>query len=157
MFLICAVFNTSTNQSVIQTYNETTYRNCSFDDSENDDTFSFSVGSNQFGQLLTVAVPLTIEGRNYYFSDADDGIQCQQGMAFEINVKHGSGLPPSLNQPPPPPYVEPPSSGDDSQSPPVTIAANTPPSDNGVMRAAGANVRWVVAYVLSCGLLIVMG
>lgn len=124
------------------------------DESVDDDTFSFSGGSNQFGQPLTIAVPLTIEGPNYYFSDADDGMQCQQGMAFEINVKHGSGLPPSLNQPPPPAYVEPPSSGDDSQSPPITI--NTPPSDNGV-RAAGANVRWVVAYVLSYGFFMVMG
>lgn len=30
--------------------------------------------------------PLTIEGHNYFFSDADDGFQCQQGMPFEIVV-----------------------------------------------------------------------
>lgn len=74
-----------------------------------------------FDQALTIPVPLTIQGPNYFFSDANDGIQCQYGLAFEINVNRGLGLPPSLNQPPPPPYREPP--GPDSASPPITIPA----------------------------------
>ncbi|KAF9602836.1 hypothetical protein IFM89_031696 [Coptis chinensis] len=70
------------------------------------DTFVYS-GGNEINVPLTLAVALTSEVTNYFFSDADDGVQCAQGMAFEISVKHGLGLPPSLNQPPPPPYAEP--------------------------------------------------
>lgn len=74
---------------------------------------------------MTVSVPLTIEGSNYFFSDASDGVQCQHGMAFEINVAHGLGLPPALNQPPPPPYMEPPGP-DSAQSPSVTTVGTQP-------------------------------
>jgi len=49
--------------------------------------------------------------------NASDGIQCQHGLAFDINVSRGLGLPPSPNQPPPPPYREPP--GPDSAYPPI--------------------------------------
>lgn len=128
------IFNTNSNQTVIQTYNETTYRNCSMDDASDTDTFQYQGGSDSFGKPLTVAVPLTIEGPQYFFSDADDGLPCLHGMAFEIKVGHGLGLPPNLNQPPPPPYVEPPSTVEEGQSPPVTIISS-PPSDgtrNGV-------------------------
>ena len=90
------------------------------DESEDGDTYQYDGGQNQFEKSLTVAVPLTIAGPNYYFSDADDGTQCQSGMAFEIQVNHGLGLPPYLNQPPPPPYVEPPDS-DSAQFPPITF------------------------------------
>ncbi|XP_059651513.1 early nodulin-like protein 18 [Cornus florida] len=138
------IFNTNTNLTVIQTYNETTYRSCSIDDSLDTDTFQYNGGSNQFSQALAIAVPLTIKGPNYYFSDADDGVQCQKGMAFEITVNQGLGLPPSLNQPPPPPYVEPPSSND-ALSPPITVVGNQP---NG---GSGANVRWVVFVLLYGG------
>ncbi|XVE77008.1 hypothetical protein DITRI_Ditri13aG0027400 [Diplodiscus trichospermus] len=127
------IFGTSTNQTVIQTYNETTYRSCTMDDASDTDTFQYNGGNTNFDQSLTIAVPLTIEGKNYYFSDADDGVQCQGGMAFEILVKHGNGLPPSLNQPPPPPYIEPPPSGDSAQSPPITIAGGSPALDNGAV------------------------
>ncbi|KAE8660449.1 Early nodulin-like protein 18 isoform 2 [Hibiscus syriacus] len=122
------IFRTSTNQTVIQTYNETTYRNCTTDDALGTDTFQYNGGNTDFDQAMTVAVPLTIEGANYYFSDGDDGVQCQHGLAFEILVRHGNGLPPSLNQPPPPPYVEPPS--DTAQSPPATINGGTPSLNN---------------------------
>ncbi|XP_058086102.1 early nodulin-like protein 18 [Magnolia sinica] len=101
------IFNTNTNQTVIQTYNETTYKSCTTDEDSGDETFVF-FGSQEIGKPAMVAVPLTIEGVNYYFSDADDGTQCDKGMGFEIMVGHGRGLPPSLNQPPPPPYVAPP-------------------------------------------------
>lgn len=145
------IFNTNTNQTVIQTYNKTTYRSCTTDDASDTDTFQYGGGNNQFGQALTVPVPLTIEGSNYFFSDADDGVQCEQGMAFEITVRHGNGLPPSLNQPPPPPYVEPPSSDDGSQSPPITVASNQPSGSGGIK---GANVRWG-AYGLACVILVI--
>ncbi|KAI6702638.1 hypothetical protein NL676_011774 [Syzygium grande] len=88
------LFNTNTNQTVIQTYNLTTYQACSTDDASGKDTFQYGGGSEHFGEALSVAVPLTLEGPNYFFSDADDGAQCQDGMRFEIDVKHGAGLPP---------------------------------------------------------------
>ncbi|XP_009776438.1 early nodulin-like protein 18 [Nicotiana tabacum] len=129
------IFSTNTNQTVIQTYNETTYRNCSMDDASDDDTFQYQGGSNEFGEAMTVAVPLTIEGAQYYFSDADDGTQCLNGMAFEIKVGHGIGLPPNLNQPPPPPYVEPPSTVE-AESPPITVVTNRP-NGGGVRSSTG--------------------
>ncbi|CAN4125734.1 unnamed protein product [Withania somnifera] len=119
------VFSTSTNQTVIQTYNETTYRNCTADYAS-DDTFQYQGGNDEFGKAMTIAVPLTIEGEQYYFSDADDGTQCLKGMAFEIKVGHGIGLPPSLNQPPPPRYVEPPSATEEAESPPITVVISSP-------------------------------
>lgn len=103
----------------------------------------YSQGNQQFGQPLTVAVPLTIEGANYFFSDASDGVQCENGMAFGINVSHGVGLPPNLNQPPPPPYVEPPSNADGT---PGTVAGNLP---SGAGLSVDANVRRAVFYALT--------
>ncbi|KAG6434445.1 hypothetical protein SASPL_106081 [Salvia splendens] len=124
------IFNTNTNQTVIQTYNRTTYSSCIIDDALDSDTFQYDGGRNEFGSAMTISVALTIEGTQYYFSDANDGEQCQQGMAFEIKVEHGLGLPPSLNQPPPPAYVPPPGpANDEGQSPPAAIAS-TPPSSN---------------------------
>jgi hypothetical protein len=116
-----SVFKTSSNQTVIQTYNLTTFKNCSIDDTSYTDTFVYNGGNTVFNQAFTIIVPLTIQGPNYFFSDASDGIQCQHGLAFDINVSRGLGLPPSLNQPPPPPYREPP--GPDSAYPPITIPA----------------------------------
>ncbi|KAK4269690.1 hypothetical protein QN277_022816 [Acacia crassicarpa] len=134
------IFNTNSNQTVIQTYNLTTYGNCSADESDNG-TFVYNSGHSSFGEALAIVVPLTIEGPNYYFSDASYGVQCQSGMAFEINVKHGLGLPPSLNQPPP--YIEPPGP-DTAYSSPVTAV---PPPSN-----ARVNVR-LVLYCLFASLL----
>ena len=131
---------------MVQTYNETTFRSCNTDDASDDDTFHYDAGANKFGEALTIAVPLTIEGSNYYLSDADDGVQCQNGLFFEIDVKHGQGLPPSLNQPPPPPYTEPPSA--DSPPSPTVTAAGGQPSGNGETRNAAANMRVVVAVIL---------
>ncbi|XAR63145.1 hypothetical protein NMG60_11022983 [Bertholletia excelsa] len=148
------IFNTNSNQTVIQTYNESTYSSCSADDASDSDTFQYDGGSNVFGQLETIAVPLTIEGANYYFSDAgDDGVQCQQGMAFEIVVNHGLGLPPSLNQPPPPPYKAPPSPPD-AQSPPITVVP-TQDMPNGGGSKAAANLRSVITFLLIGGSLLV--
>ncbi|KAL7603900.1 hypothetical protein Lser_V15G15864 [Lactuca serriola] len=137
------IFNTNTNQTVVLTYNTTTFRSCSVDNSSDSDTFMYSQGNQQFGQPLTVAVPLTIEGPNYFFSDASDGVQCENGMAFGINVSHGVGLPPNLSQPPPPPYVEPPSNADGT---PGTVAGNLP---SGAGLSVDANVRRAVFYALT--------
>lgn len=144
--MIQSVFNTNTNQTVIQTYNETTFNSCTADDASDDDTFQYNGGSNEFGQKATIAVPLTMMGSNYFFSDAEDGVQCQQGMAFEISVKRGLGLPPSLNQPPPPPYIEPPGP-DTAQPPPITINGGSPALDNGVSRTV-ANVCFPLTALL---------
>lgn len=122
------IFNTNTNSTLVQTYNQTTYKSCSIDDASDTDTFQYLGGNSEYGKALAVAVPLTIEGSQYFFSEADDGLQCQNGMAFQIKVGRGSGLPPSLNQPPPPPYVEPPSTVEEGQTPPITIVTSPPSS-----------------------------
>lgn len=137
-----AVFNTNTNQTVIQTYNLTTYRACNADDASDSDTFEYNGGNSVFGKKLTIPVPLTKEGFNYFFSDINDGIQCLNGMRFAIDVKHGAGLPPSLSQPPPPPYLSPPGPGS-AQSPPVTTLGQ---SDNRAFRT-GARLQ-IIAYAL---------
>ncbi|KAK9144420.1 hypothetical protein Sjap_004323 [Stephania japonica] len=103
------IFNTTTDQTVVQTYNGTTYKACSADDAEDTDTFLYVGGDPADARPTDLAVPLTKEGTNYFFSDADSGERCRQGMAFKITVGKGQGLPPSLNRPPPPPYAAPPS------------------------------------------------
>lgn len=103
------IFNTNTNQTVVQTYNSTTYNNCTTDYSDDNDTLIFNSGATDFGQPLTISIPLTKVGPIYFFSDAGgDGVQCLHGMRFDIKVGQGLGLPPSLNQPPPPLYTPPP-------------------------------------------------
>ncbi|KAH1153280.1 hypothetical protein GYH30_049091 [Glycine max] len=97
------VFNTNSNQTVVQTYDKTTYLNCIADYSDNG-TFVYNGESRGFGEALVVIVPLTIVGPNYFFFDADNGVQCQHNLAFEIDVQHDLGLPPSLNQLPLPSY-----------------------------------------------------
>ncbi|WVZ05748.1 hypothetical protein V8G54_019094 [Vigna mungo] len=141
------IFNTNSNQTVVQTYNKTTYLNCTADDTDNG-TFVYDSGSSGFGESLTIAVPLTIVGPNYFFSDSSDGVQCQHGLAFEIDVQHGAGLPPNLNQPPPPPYQEPPGP-DAAQSPPFTVAQ----SPTGGAFGGRADMRFTV-YVLGAALLL---
>lgn len=143
---IQTVFNTNTNQTVIQTYNETTFSSCTTDDASDDDTFHYNGGGNEFGQNVTIAVPLTTTGTNYFFSDAEDGLQCQRGVAFEISVNRGLGLPPSLNQPPPPPYIEPPGP-ETSQMTPVNINGGSPEIDNSALRRV-ANVRFLLSPLL---------
>lgn len=91
--------------TVIETNNKTTYQRCDASEDGGDGTFVYSAGGGgeKFGKAAVVAVPLTTEGAVYFFSDAQDGIQCAKGMRFEIAVERGRGLPPALNQPPPPP------------------------------------------------------
>lgn len=92
----------------------------------------------------TISVPLIVEGPNYFFSDADGGVQCKQGMAFEMVANYGLGLPPSLNQPPP--YTAPltPPSSDDG-SPAIAVQPI-----GGGFRAC-ANLHWVVIVALLGG------
>ncbi|KAL1322091.1 hypothetical protein HN51_067019 [Arachis hypogaea] len=135
------IFKTNTNQTVVQTYNETSYLSCNADDFDNG-TFVYDSGSSNFSQALTISVPLTVVGRNYFFSDAADGLQCRRGLAFEINVNRGQGLPPSLNQPPPPPYIEPPGPDAAEQSPPSTVT---------LAPTGGASPLRVNALVAVCG------
>jgi hypothetical protein len=120
---------------VILTYNKTAYLNCTADDSDNE-TSIYSGVPDDSGKPLTISVPLTIVGSNYFFSDYNEGLQCQQGLAFQIQVQRGIGLPPSLNQPPPPPYIEPPGP-DSAESPSVTVP-QTP--NSGAFANRGADV-----------------
>jgi hypothetical protein len=104
MISLSPVFKTNDNSSVVQTTNATTYSLC--DPSDDPDTLIYGGGGGGGGgieQNNTISVALIAEGNNYYFSDANDGVQCQQGMRFEIKVQHGQGLPPSLKNTAPAP------------------------------------------------------
>lgn len=98
------VFKTDDSSSVVQTSNATAYSLC---DAEGPETLIYSPGHGDAAsaspRAATIAVPLTVEGANYFFSEAGDGAQCEEGMRFEIKVAHGRGLPPDLAHPPPPP------------------------------------------------------
>ncbi|XP_061998953.1 early nodulin-like protein 18 [Rosa rugosa] len=133
------VFNTE-NQTVIDTQNATTYRSCTADDTSDETTFVW--GDDTAGKK-TIVVPLVTEGANYYFSGSGDGEQCQQGMAFAIEVNHGLGLPPILNQPPPPPYTERP-----AQSPPGTVDGTQPSGNSGFRSGASLSGGLLVAFML---------
>lgn len=132
---------------MIQTYNATAYQICNADDTSETDTFVYS-GGNEIGRSVILSIPLTIEGNNYFFSDTDDGIQCQQGMAFKIDVKHGLGLPPNLNQPPPPPFVDqsPPSDSDQS-TPTTTSTQNERFYKGGVGRLMTCNPNLSIGFI----------
>ncbi|KAL5229233.1 hypothetical protein ABZP36_017498 [Zizania latifolia] len=94
------VFNTDKNHSVVQTRNETLYKNCDYNDSGPDDTVEWSAAAPEFSKdAVTVAVPLLKEGISYFFSGNYDGEQCENGQRFAITVTHGQGLPPDLRPP----------------------------------------------------------
>ncbi|CAM0946959.1 unnamed protein product [Alopecurus aequalis] len=100
------VFKTNDNSSVVLTSNSTTYTLCDPSDDDGKETFIYGGGGGGGGgteETEAIAVALIIEGTNYFFSEADGGAQCQQGMRFEIKVAHGRGLPPDLAHPPPAP------------------------------------------------------
>ncbi|VAI60274.1 unnamed protein product [Triticum turgidum subsp. durum] len=96
------IFKTNDNSSVVVTSNSTTYSLC--DPSEDDglETYIYSGGVGGLEETDAISVPLLYEGTNYFFSEADGGVQCQQGMRFQIKVAHGHGLPPALAHPPSP-------------------------------------------------------
>lgn len=100
------IFKTNDNSSVVHTSNATTYSLCDPSDDDGPETSIYGGGGGGGGGVEVtdaITVPLTFEGANYFFSDADGGAQCEQGMRFEIKVAHGRGLPPALAHPPPAP------------------------------------------------------
>ncbi|EMS55582.1 hypothetical protein TRIUR3_17654 [Triticum urartu] len=78
------IFKTNDNSSVVVTSNSTTYSLC--DPSEDDglETYIYSGGVSGLEETDAISVPLLYEGTNYFFSEADGGVQCQQGMRFQI-------------------------------------------------------------------------
>lgn len=87
---------TDTGNTVVHTTNATVYRLCSAGVAAS----GGSSGWKPEGAFL--AVMLTAEGANYFFSDAWNGEHCHKGMRFQVSVAHGRGLP-SV----PPSYYEP--------------------------------------------------
>lgn len=150
------VFKTNDNSSVVQTTNATTYDLC--DPSDDPETLIYGGGGGGGGGLEqnnTIPVALVLEGTNYFFSDADGGSQCQQGMRFEIKVQHGQGLPPSLKSPPPAPkervLAPPPAgtafSGTGGVEPGDGAGDNGGAGRSGASRAAAAGGRFLGAAV----------
>lgn len=88
-------FRTDTGNTVVHTTNATAYKLCSAGVAAN--------GSSGWkAEEAFLAVMLTAEGANYFFSDAWNREHCQKGMQFQVSVAHGRGLP-SV----PPSYYEP--------------------------------------------------
>lgn len=117
------IFNTDTNHSVVQTYNQTTYQSCDYGSDDSIEWTNAEPSANV--TLTTVSVPLIRVGANYFFSGDDDGWQCANAsQKFQINVTYGQGLPPSLLVPPaapPPPTTNAPP----TDTPPTTDTAST--------------------------------
>ena len=123
-----AVFNTDTNHSVVQTYNETTYKLCDYDNAKEKDTIQWSEAnpSNTATYEVSVAVQLLKEGVTYFFSGDYDGDQCKAGQHFRITVTHGEGLPKSTDDSVAGPASSPQSgTGSDDDSIPETIVPNS--------------------------------
>lgn len=71
---------------MVHTTNATVYKLCSAGIAAN--------GSSGWkAEEAFLAVMLTAEGANYFFSDAWYGEHCRKGMRFEVAVAHGRGLP----------------------------------------------------------------
>ncbi|MFS8007414.1 putative Phytocyanin domain, cupredoxin [Helianthus anomalus] len=97
------IFNTDNNHTVVQTYNSTIYHLCDDSDAVGNDTILYASPDPSASAVhpVSVAVPLTRVGPNYFFSNDYDGEQCENGQRFSINVTQGQGLPPSLRTPTP--------------------------------------------------------
>ncbi|KAG0498895.1 hypothetical protein HPP92_003586 [Vanilla planifolia] len=138
------IFNTDKNHSVVQTYNETTYKRCDYDDAEEDDTTEWSAGEPTFDSAaVTVPVPLLKVGSNFFFSGNYDGEQCRHGQHFVINVTHGQGLPPSLD---PSEGSPAPTSGDEGDAVPETVVPSNfkDPEGAGDVKATAGAARLMV-------------
>ncbi|KAK1316649.1 hypothetical protein QJS10_CPA05g00694 [Acorus calamus] len=145
------IFNTDKNHSVIQTYNQTTYKECDYYDAT-DATTEWSTAQPAVDNTpVTVAVPLLKEGTTYFFSGNYDGEQCQHGQHFEIDVSHGAGLPPDLKSQysssgggdSPGPSVSTPGA-DDQSTPDTVIPSNfNEPTDNGKAKEASTSAAVV--------------
>ena len=144
------VFKTNDNSSVVHTTNATTYDLCDPSDDLSPATYIYSGGGLE--ENNTIPVPLVEEGANYFFSDADGGVQCQKGMRFEIKVEHGQGL---LKNPPPAPkervFSPPPAgttfSGTGGVEPGDGAGDNGGAGRSGACRAAAAGGRFLGAAV----------
>ncbi|GLJ54890.1 hypothetical protein SUGI_1178630 [Cryptomeria japonica] len=141
------IFNTNFNHSVVQTYNASTYVSCDYYDSEDDDTqMVLGMDPSKPNTNVTVSVPLTIPGMNYFFSGEQNGIECMAGLRFEANVSVGEGLPPSLRHPPPPPFSDIPAPAIGPVSPPPP----PPPPD----KSSGSQIVIKAATLSAFGLLL---
>ncbi|KAL5223726.1 hypothetical protein ABZP36_010365 [Zizania latifolia] len=147
------IFKTNDNSSVVHTSNSTAYSLCDATDLDGPDSFIYGGGGGGGGGLEethSIAIALTFKGPNYFFSDAEDGAQCEQGMRFEIKVDEGRGLPPDLAHPPPAPksrVLAPPPAGTSLN--PVEVGAGAGAAgdltdgNNGGSRAIGAGERFL--------------
>ncbi|XP_010458089.1 PREDICTED: cucumber peeling cupredoxin-like [Camelina sativa] len=123
------IFNTDSNHSVVQTYDFKTYKECDYDNNEDNSTTEWSAAnpSSTSPVPVSISVPLVKEGSNYFFSGAYDGDQCKFGQHFMINVTHGQGLP-GLSSPDEdataPGPGESSQSGDDEVAPDTIVPAN---------------------------------
>ncbi|KAL5720232.1 hypothetical protein ACHQM5_012914 [Ranunculus cassubicifolius] len=109
----------------VHTYNITTYKRCDFDNAQADDTTQWATGqpSSTAPDPITVEVPLIKQGMIYFFSSEYEGEQCKHGQHFNINVKHGLGLPDSLKTPSadaPAPYMD----EDSTPDPDTPVSSN---------------------------------
>ena len=89
-------FKTDTGNTVVHTTNSTVYKLCSTG------VTASGGGSGWKPEGAFLAVMLTAEGANYFFSDAWNGEHCQRGMRFQVSVARGRGLPsvpPSFYEP----------------------------------------------------------
>nr|AAM61545.1 unknown [Arabidopsis thaliana] len=122
------IFNTDSNHSVVQTYDFKTYKDCDYDNNENNDTTEWSAANPSATSPVpvSISVPLVKEGSNYFFSGNYDGEQCKFGQHFMINVTHGQGLPDSSSpdDAAAPGPSESSQSGDDEVAPDTIVPAN---------------------------------
>jgi Plastocyanin-like domain len=136
--------------------NDTTYNLCDPDSDYSNQTFLWGNdgGDSSTPTAQVVAIPLTYEGSNYFFSETMDSQQCQEGMKFGIKVLHGNGLPPVLNQLPPPPYATPPLPATSTEGGSGPMSQNQSSEKNGVMVMRGG-MAWAGLGMLSLVLMAV--
>ncbi|CAH8383937.1 unnamed protein product [Eruca vesicaria subsp. sativa] len=118
------IFNTDSNHSVVQTYDFKTYKECDYNNNEDNNTTEWSAANPSATSPVpvSVSVPLVKEGSNYFFSGNYDGEQCKFGQHFMINVTHGQGLPsPDKDDETAPGPGQSSQSGDDDEVAPDTI------------------------------------
>ncbi|KAL1201870.1 Early nodulin-like protein 18 [Cardamine amara subsp. amara] len=122
------IFNTDSNHSVVQTYDFKTYKECDYNNDEDNSTIEWSAENPSATSPIpvSISVPLVKEGSNYFFSGNYNGEQCKFGQHFMINVTHGQGLPDlsssdDQNAPGPGPSSQ---SGDDEVAPDTIVPAN---------------------------------
>lgn len=113
----------------MQTYDFKTYKECDYDNNEDNGTIEWSAANPSATSPVpvSISVPLVKEGSNYFFSGNYDGEQCKFGQHFTINVTHGQGLP-ALSSPDEdaaaPGPGESSQSGDDEVAPDTIVPAN---------------------------------